>query len=184
MLIRPARSVAFIALAAVGLFPLTAAAQTQPTTPPAQPQPAPPAAPSSPPPGTTAPMQIPAVPAVPSVGGGTALPLVDAVRRALEQNLGVRQAALAVAIARSQVTQAQAGLYPTVGVGASNTQQTAPGNSFLNGTINIQGVTQAGGVPFTAVVPGSAPPQWNVHGTISYNVYTGNAVQDQIAIAK
>jgi len=128
-------------------------------------------------------MQIPPVPAVPSVGGGTALPLVDAVRRALEQNLGVRQAALAVAIARSQVTQAQAGLYPTVGVGASNTQQTAPGNSVLNGTINIPsaGVT---GAPFTAVLPGSTPPQWNVHGVISYNLYTGNAVQDQIAIAK
>src|SRR6516225_8762452 len=133
--------IALVPLAAVALLPLTAAAQTQL-------------------------LQIPAVPAVPRVGGGTPLALVDAVRRALEQNLGVQQAALAVAIARSQVTQAEAGLYPTVGVGASNTQQTAPGNSLLGGTINIPsaGIT---GAPFTAVVPGSAPPQWNVHGTIA-----------------
>lgn len=178
MPVRLVRSVAFITLAATVLLPLTAAAQTQPTPPPAPSSPAQPPAPA-----TAAPLQIPPVPPVPSVGGGAPLTLLDAVRRALEQNLTVRQAALAVAIARAQVGQAEAGLWPTVSVGASNTQQTQPGSSTLGGTINIPsaGIT---GAPFTAIVPGSAPPQWNVHGIVNYAVYTGNAVQDQIAIAR
>ena len=176
MPVRLVRSVAFITLAATALLPLTAAAQTQPTPPQVPPAPVQPAAPA-------APLQIPPVPPVPSVGAGAPLTLLDAVRRALEQNLTVRQAALAVAIARAQVGQAEAGLWPTVSVGASNTQQTPPGNSTLGGTINIPsaGIT---GAPFTAIVPGSTPPQWNVHGIVNYAVYTGNAVQDQIAIAQ
>jgi OMF family outer membrane factor len=178
MPVRLVRSVAFIALAATALLPLTAAAQTQPTPPPAPSSPAQPAAPA-----TAVPLQIPPVPPVPLVGGGGPLSLLDAVRRALEQNLSVRQAAVAVAIARAQVGQAEAGLWPTVSVGASNTQQTPPGNSTLGGTINIPSAG-INGAPFTAIVPGAAPPQWNVHGTFQYAVYTGNAVQDQIAIAQ
>jgi outer membrane protein TolC len=176
MSIRLARSVAFLTLAATALLPLTAAAQTQPA------QPAQPSAPSSPAQPPAMP-PIPPVPPVPSVGGGQPLTLLDAVRRALEQNLQVRQAALQVAIARAQVAQAEAGLLPTASVGASNTQQTPPGNSKLAGTITIPsaGITAA---PFTAVLPGSAPPQWNVRGTIGYTLYSGNAVQDQIGIAQ
>ncbi|MHB8733238.1 MAG: TolC family protein [bacterium] len=180
MPVRLVRSVAFIALAATALLPLTAAAQTQPAPPPAQSQPPAPVQPPAP----AAPLHIPPVPPVPSVGGGAPLTLIDAVRRALEQNLTVRQAALAVAIARAQVGQADAGLWPTVSVGASNTQQTtASSTSGLSGTINIPsaGIT---GAPFTAVLPATVTPQWNVHGTINYSIYTGNAVQDQIAIAQ
>lgn len=171
------RTVAFVTLAATALLPLTAAAQTQPT-PPAPSTPAP----ASPPP-RPAPLAIPSVPPVPIVGGGAPLTLIDAVRRALEQNLSVRQAAFQVAIARAQVGQADAGLWPTVSVGASNTQATAPGTSTLGGAINIPsaGITNA---PFTAVVPGTSTPQWNVHGIVNYSVYSGNAVQDQIAIAQ
>src|SRR5579864_7485869 len=182
MPVRLVRSVAFIALAATALLPLTAAAQTQPTPPPA---PSSPAQPTQPPASSGPALVIPPVPPVPSVGGGAPLTLLDAVRRALEQNLSVRQAALAVAIARAQVGQAEAGLWPTVSVGASNTQQTPPGNSTLSGTINIPSATPPiTNAPFTAVLPGSPTPQWNVHGTIQYSVYTGNAVQDQIAIAQ
>jgi outer membrane protein TolC len=128
-------------------------------------------------------MQIPPVPPVPSVGTGSPLTLVDAVRRALEQNLTVRQAAIQVAIARTQVSQAEAGLYPTVSISASNTQQTVPGSGPLQGSINIPsaGIVNA---PFTAVLPSSPPPQWNARGNIQYTVYSGNAVQDQIAIAR
>ena len=182
MPIRLARSVAFLALAATAFLPLMAAAQTQPTPPPAPSTPAQPSAPSQPP-ASPQPLVIPPVPPVPSVGGGTPLTLIDAVRRALEQNLSVRQAALQVAIARAQVAQAQAGLLPTASVGASNTQQTVPGNSQLTGTINIPsaGITAA---PFTAVLPGTTPAQWKLNGAIAYTVYSGNAVQDQIAIAQ
>ena len=178
MRFRFVRLVACTTLAATALLPLTAAAQTQPT-PPAPSTPAP--APSQP--STTAPLAIPPVPPVPSVGGGAPLTLLDAVRRALEQNLSIRQAALQVAIARAQVGQAEAGLYPTISVGASNTQATTPGNTTLGGTINIPsaGIT---GAPFTAVVPGTSTPQWKVDGILNYAIYTGNAVQDQIAIAQ
>ena len=172
MRVRFVHSVAFITLAATALLPLTAVAQTQPTPP----------APSQP--STTAPLAIPPVPPVPGVGGGGPLTLLDAVRRALEQNLSIRQAALQVAIARAQVGQAEAGLYPTVSVGASNTQATTPGNATLGGTINITGITPAGGSSFSAVVPGTSTPQWKVNGIINYAIYTGNAVQDQIAIAQ
>jgi outer membrane protein TolC len=174
MFVRPARWAVFIALAATALLPLGAAAQTPPAPAPAPSPAQPPAMPVLP---------IPPVPPVPSVGGGAPLTLLDAVRRALEQNLQVRQAALAVAIARAQVAQAEAGLLPTASVAASNTQQTPANNSKLGGTINIPsaGITDA---PFTAVVPGSQTPQWAVRGAIQYPLYTGNAVQDQIAIAR
>ena len=175
------RPVAVLMLAATALLPLTADAQTQPAPPGPAPAPAP--APSQP--ATTAPLQIPPVPGVPSVGGGAPLTLLDAVRRALEQNLTIRQAAVQVAIARAQVGQAEAGLWPTVSVGASNTQATTPGNSTLGGTINIPSATPPiVSAPFSAVVPGTSTPQWNVHGIVNYAVYTGNAVQDQIAIAR
>jgi len=180
MSIRFVHLVAFIALAATALLPLAVAAQTQPTPPPA---PSSPAQPTQPPASSVPTLVIPPVPPVPSVGGGAPLALLDAVRRALEQNLQVRQAALAVAIARAQVSQAEAGLLPTAAVSASDTQQTPPNDSHLVGTINIPsaGVTAA---PFTATLPATTPPQWAVRGTIQYPVYTGNAVQDQIAIAQ
>jgi outer membrane protein TolC len=163
---------------------------TQPNQPPA-PAPGAPAAPGAPGtvpglpgPGAPALPPIPPVPAVPFVGGGQPVTLLDAVRRALEQNLTVRQAALQVAIARSQVSQAQAGLWPTVQVIGSNTQSTqASGNQFLNGTISIPtaGIT---GASFNAILPASVTPQWDVRGNIQYTLYSGNAVQDQIAIAQ
>ena len=184
MPIRPARWVALVILAVIAALPLSAAAQTQPAQPPAPVTPPAPAAPPAPAqPASPAILQIPPVPPVPSVGGGAPLTLLDAVRRALEQNLQVRQAALQVAVARAQVAQALAGLFPTASVAGSNTQQTAPPASKLSGTINIPGAGITG-EPFTATLPGNPPPQWNVKGLINWALYTGNAVQDQIAIAR
>src|SRR5579864_7526270 len=194
MLIRPVRWVVCAALIAIASLPLAAVAQTQPTQPPVpstpnQPStPAPPPAPGTPaapaqPPAAPAVQPVPPVPPIPVVGGGQPLTLVDAVRRALEQNLTVRQAALQVAIARSQVSQADAGLWPTVQIIGSNTQTSSSGTSLLNGTISIPtaGITNA---PFNAVLPATVTPQWNVRGNLQYTLYSGNAVQDQIAIAQ
>jgi outer membrane protein TolC len=198
MFIRPTRGLAvFAALAAVVALPLAAPAQTQPTQPPAPSNPAPtppapapgaPAAPgapgTAPEPSVPALQPVPVVPPVPLVGGGQPLTLIDAVRRSLEQNLTVRQAALQVAIARSQVSQAQAGLWPTVQIVGSNTQTSqATGNQFLNGTISIpsNGINNA---PFTAVLPATVTPEWDVRANLNYTLYSGNAVQDQIAIAR
>jgi outer membrane protein len=204
MFIRPNRWGAIAALAAVVALPLAADAQTQPTPPapssPAQPstppnQPPAPGAPAAPSQPGTAPglpgpnnpaMQpVPSVPAVPNVGSGQPLTLLDAVRRSLEQNLTVRQAALQVAIARTQVSQAQAGLWPTVQVIGSNTQTTpGPSNQLLNGTITIPSAGITSPASFTAVIPGSVTPQWDFRGNVAYTVYSGNAVQDQIAISR
>lgn len=168
MLSWPARWIACVALGAMTMLPVAADAQTPPA----------PAQPSAP-----APAPIPAVPPVPSVSGGTPLTLLDAVRRALEQNLQVRAAAIQVAISRAQVAQAEAGLLPTVTFGASYTDQTAPGSSHLGGIINIPsaGIT---GAPFTAILPGTTTPPWALKLNFQYPLYTGNALQDQLAIAR
>lgn len=175
------RWIVSIALDATALLLLAAAAQTPPAQPQAPSSPAQPAAQVSPQPSTLPP--IPPVPPVPSVRPGTPLTLLDALRRALEQNLQVRQAALQVAIARAQVSQAQAGLLPTATLGASYTDQTAPGASKLGGTINIPsaGIVDAS---FVAIVPGSATPPWAFRLNFAYLLYTGNALQDQVAIAQ
>jgi outer membrane protein TolC len=187
MLIWPARWVACAALAAVAALPLAAAAQTPPTQPPAPSNPAqPPATPNqTPAPNAPAMQPVPPVPPVPSVGGGQPLTLIDAVRRSLEQNLTVRQAALQVAIARTQVAQARAGLWPTVQVIAANTQTApAPPNQILSGTITIPSAGIVAPAPFVAVLPGTVTPQWDLRGNVTYTLYSGNAVQDQIAIAQ
>jgi outer membrane protein TolC len=198
MLIRPARWVACAALTAMAALPLAAAAQTPPPPPPAPSIPAQPNQPPAPPapapgapavmpglPGPASPavQPVPPVPPVPLVGGGQPLTLLDAVRRSLEQNLTVRQAALQVAIARSQVSQALAGLWPTVQIIGSNTQTSPGSNQFLNGTISIPsaGIT---GASFNAVLPASVTPAWDVRGDIQYTLYSGNAVQDQVAISR
>lgn len=188
----------FIALAAVALLPLGAAAQTppappaqqQPPAPPAPAVPSTPAAPGQPPaaPGAPAPaapttQPIPPVPPVPFVGTGSPLTLLDAVRRALTQNLSVRMAAVQVAVARAQVAQAEAGPLPTVTFVGSNTQQTASQTSGIAGTINIPSAGIVG-APYTATVLGSVPPQWAFHLNFAYPLYTGNALQDQIVISQ
>jgi outer membrane protein TolC len=193
---RSARWVALISLAAAAALPVSATAQTPPAQPqppaptqpvqPQQPTPAAPGAPAVPgaPPILVSPLPpTPAVPPVPYVGTGQPLTLLDAVRRALTENLSVQQAAIQVAVSRAQVAEAEAGLLPTVTFVGSNTQQTAPAASGLAGTINIpgSGIVNA---PFTAVLPGAAPPQWAFHMEFSYPLYTGNALQDQVAIAR
>ena len=147
---------------------------------PAPPQPAP-TQPAAPPMGP----EIPTLPAVPGIAAAAPpLALGDAVVRALQQNFQVRQGALQVLIARAQLQQAQAGVLPTLGfqgsyTGTSPSGATAP----LNGTINIpgSGITNQ---PFTAQVPSNTTPPWSFKLTLSYPLYSGNALQDQIAIAQ
>jgi outer membrane protein TolC len=126
---------------------------------------------------------VPPVPAVPSVGAGQPLTLLDAVRRALEQNLTVQQAALAVAVARSQVSQAEAGLLPTLGLNGGYTSQTTPGSTALTGAISIPSLG-INGAQFQAITTGQVPPPWAFHLTFAYPLYTGNALQDQVSIAQ
>src|SRR5579884_2593642 len=129
---------------------------------------------------------IPAVPPVPSPGPGAPLTLAQAVSMALQQNLQLRQAALQVAVSRAQLAQAQAATWPTVGVtaGYSPVFGITSGPSTLSGTITIPGagVTSQ---PFVAQVPTTAgTTPWLVELRLSYPLYTGNALQDQIAIAQ
>jgi len=126
---------------------------------------------------------VPPVPPVPSVGAGQSLTLLDAVRRALEQNLTVQQSALQVAVARSQVAQAEAGLLPTLGLAGGYTSQTTPGSTALTGQITIPSLG-INGLPFNAITTGQVPPPWAFHLTFAYPLYTGNALQDQVAIAQ
>jgi outer membrane protein len=150
---------------------------------PAPPQPTP-TQPPYPPPGPP----IPTLPAVPGVAAAAPpLALGDALTRALQQNFQVRQAALQVLIARAQLQQAQAGVLPTLGFQGSYTG-TSPsgGTATLGGTISIPGAP--GGAitnqPFTAQVPSNTTPPWSFKLLLSYPLYSGNALQDQIAIAQ
>lgn len=126
---------------------------------------------------------VPPVPAVPSVGAGQPLTLLDAVRRALEQNLTVQQAALQVAVARSQVSQAEAGLQPTLGLSGGYTSETTPGSTALTGVISIPSLG-INGAQFSAITTGSVPPPWAFTLKFAYPLYTGNALQDQVSIAQ
>ncbi|HLJ60944.1 MAG TPA: TolC family protein [bacterium] len=145
----------------------------------------PPAAPTpyTPPSGSGLPT-IPAVPAVPTIGQGQPLSLTDAVGTALQKNYVIQQAALQVALDRASLAQAESGLWPTVQYKAGYTQQTA-GNPQ---TLPIQGSITIGGVPTpfstSITLPGSQTPAYATSFALTYPLYTGNALQDQITIAQ
>jgi outer membrane protein TolC len=104
------------------------------------------------------------------------------VARALQQNFQVRQGALQVLVSRAQLQQARAGVQPTLGFQGSYTG-TSPssGTVPLSGTISLSGTPSQ---PFVAQVPAQTTPPWSFKLTLSYPLYTGNALQDQIAIAQ
>lgn len=171
--------VAAVALAAVPAF-------AQPAAPPAPP--AAPAAPPAAPPGAPAYPPLPALPSVPPVptlGPGQSLTLADAVARGLQQSFQTRLAAIQVALSRAQLAQAQAQILPTVGLTAGYTAaSTAGGTTPLSGTITIPGAGISN-QPFVASVPvAGPPPPWAFTLKLQYPLYTGNALQDQIAIAQ
>jgi len=181
--------VAFIMVVGPGLAP--AGAQQTPSSPPPAPgTPAPtPGAPPAPPP----PLAIPAVPSVP-VTPPRPLSLADAVTTALQNNYLVRQAALSVAIQRATLRQAEAQKAVTLGLNASFTQNTVPTsaggttvNAPLAGTISIPGASPPIlNQPFTTAAQGGSAPlaSWVFGLTLRYPLYTGNALEDQIAIAQ
>ncbi len=153
-------SVALVAALALSAVP----ADAQVTSPPAAP-------------GESGFPPIPAVPPVPLVGAGRPLTLGDAVSAALQQNFTIRLQALQVAIARAGVAQAEAGVQPKVNASGTYLQTWSPeGPRPVTGT--------AGGVPFTITLPQSPNPQYTFNLSLSYPLYTGNALQDQITIAQ
>lgn len=161
------RAAATLTLLAAVALALPAGAQT--TTPASPPSPAP--------------SVIPAVPPVPEAVAGRPLGLGEAVTLALRQNLQVQQAALQVAVARAQLQQAEAGPQPKVSGQASYTSATATPLP-LGGTISIPSasITNA---PFTAGLASQTTGQTYLFNlVISYPLYTGNALEDQIAIAR
>lgn len=162
------RAVATLTVLAAVALALPAGAQTTTPAPPSYP----------------APSAIPAVPPVPEPVAGRPLTLGEAVTLALRQNLQVLQAALQVAVARAQLQQAEAGPQPRVNGQASYTNATVPQPPPLAGTISIpsMGITNAS---FTAGLTSQASGQTYLFNlNISYPLYTGNALEDQIAIAR
>ncbi len=172
-------STAILALMVLVLTALPVAAQQAP--PPATPY-APPSAPAQAAPPATTPPPIPSVPPVPVSGPGTPLTLADAVTKALQQNYQVRQAALAVLVARAQVNQAEAQKQVTLGGTASYTDTSESKSGELTGTMTFNGVT----APFTASVPSlaSAAQSWQFGLQFRYPLYSGEALEDQITIAQ
>jgi len=172
--------VAFIMVVGPGLAPV-GAQQTAPSPPPAPGTPAPaPGAPAAPLP----PLAIPAVPAVP-VTPPRSLSLADAVAAALQNNFQVRQAALGVAVQRATLRQAEAQKAVTLGFNASFTQNSVSSTGTpLAGTISIPGAGILNQPFTTAGLPPGAPASWAFGLTLKYPLYTGNALEDQIAIAQ
>jgi outer membrane protein TolC len=178
------RSIAILLLAALALPAVPASGQTaqQPAQPPVTPSPA-----TMPPPA--GPQPLPTVPPVPAAATGPALSLADAITTALQHNFTVQQAAIAVALARAQLAQAQAQIQPALGFNGTYTQTWAPGATpgTLSGTINIPSAG-INGQSFNAVLPsglgGTGISPWSLGLKLQYPLYTGNALQDQIAIAR
>jgi outer membrane protein len=173
------RCAVVLACAMLALPAAPAAAQQ----PPPAPQTPAPTTPYTPPSGSGLPA-VPPVPPIPTIGAGRSLSVTDAVALALQQNYTIRQAALTVALDRASLAQAMAGLWPTVQFKASYTDQTqAPANA-----VPIQGTFLIGGapVPFNATIalPSSQFPQYAGSLSLTYPLYTGNALQDQVEIAR
>jgi len=103
--------------------------------------------------------------------------LAAAADTALRQNYLIQLQAIQVLLARAALSRAEAGIQPALGLSGSYTQtwsSTTP--PPITGTV--------GGVPFT--VPASTPtnPVYNFGLTLSYPLYSGNALQDSITIAR
>jgi len=113
------------------------------------------------------------------------LSLADAITTALQNSFQIRQSALSVASQRATLRQAEAQKSLTLGASASFTgDSVATGGAPLAGTISIPGagITSQ---PFTAGGFASNPTTSWVFGlTFKYPLYTGNALEDQIEIAK
>ena len=91
---------------------------------------------------------IPTIPPVPTLAPHP-LTLADALTAALQNNFQTRQAALAVAVARAQLREAEAQKAVTLGGSASFTDNSLSGSAPVSGTISIpgSGITNQ---PFTA----------------------------------
>ena len=133
------------------------AGQTAPATPPTQTgQPAAPA-PAQPPPQPAAPAQTPVarpVQAAPSNLPTRAITVDDAVRLALEQNLGVQIERLNPELQQLAITQARTAWTPVFSTGVTARKQNTPPSSFLSG--GEDKITQdsfGGNVQFEQLLP-------------------------------
>ena len=172
-------SLGIVLLVCLGLSVEPAWPQTQPAAPPpAAPAPPPSGAPVQPytPPANQPLPPIPPVPPVPTVGAGQGLTVTQAVQIALTHNFGIQQAALTVAFDRASVAQAQAQLLPTVTFHASYTSATPSTPVTIVPTI--------AGQPTPITLPASNPPSTLFSLGLTYPLYTGNALQDQVIISE
>src|SRR5207302_192794 len=112
----------------------------------------------------------------------------DALTAALQNNFQTRQAALAVAIARAQLREAEAQKAVTLGGSASFTDNSlCCGGAPVSGTISIPGAPGGAitNLPFTATGFGGTAATNSVFAlTFKYPLYTGGALEAQIAIAR
>src|SRR5207302_8868388 len=126
---------------------------------------------------------LPPIPPVPTLAPHP-LTLADALTAALQNNFQTRQAALAVAVARAQLREAEAQKAVTLGGSASFTDNSLSGSAPVSGTISIpgSGITNQ---PFTATGFGGTAATNSVFAlTFKYPLYTGGALEAQIAIAR
>ena len=103
--------------------------------------------------------------------------LADAVTLALQQNLTLRQDGAQVVIDRALVAEAKASLWPTVKASGSYTNETVTTTSYPI-AITIPGI----GVVNGTLSSTNETTPYSFSLTLSYDLYTGNSVQDQIAI--
>src|SRR5579864_649271 len=127
---------------------------------------------------------IPTVPQVPTQGPRP-LSLADAVTTALQNNYQMRQAALGVASARAQLREARAAKAVTLGGSASFTDSSLCCTSApLTGSISIPGAGITDQAFSATGLGGTAATSWVFGLTLKYPLYTGGALEDQIAIAQ
>lgn len=185
------RYIALIVASALFLAgPVAGPADAQPAPPaPSSPSPTPPGptpAPSSPSPSPSF-GPIPTIPQVPTLAPRS-LTLADAITTGVQNNFQIRSAALGVAIARAQLREADAQKAVTLGGTTSFTYNTVTGGSGapLVGSISIPGAGITG-QPFTATGIsglGTQATTWVFGLTLKYPLYTGGALESQIAIAR
>ncbi len=128
---------------------------------------------------------IPTIPPVPTTAPRP-LTLADAISAGLQNNFQIRQAGLQVAIARTQLREAEAQKAVTLGGAANYTYNSLSGGAPLAGTITIPSANVVN-QPFVINPTNGLGPlqnQWVFGLTLKYPLYSGGALEAQVRTAQ
>ncbi|HEU5300371.1 MAG TPA: TolC family protein [bacterium] len=121
-------------------------------------------------------LTLPAIAQAPAPPAPRPLGLAEAIAMALQQNQQLRVSAFEVAIARAQLAQARGAKAPQIN-GQASVTRTQEAQATTIGFL-------AHGELHTIVIPPGSPNLYDARVTLQYPLYTGGALEAQIALAE